>query len=191
MISLFSKGFSFLLQVILVVAVVLLFSWFDPFDLLAPTKTKLKNTPIQVESIKEIGKLITAEYYGEVIASLGEVVDQENKKDTELFSLGIKDVHAEFTDCLATLSLLDFKNKGDNCYEEFLKLNTFLHRSPLFERYLYFIFDNISGRTYKVSELNQELGSGKKERLFRRLQDMELLNLHGRFFRDIKTKIIS
>ncbi|MCA4894804.1 MAG: DUF4230 domain-containing protein [Cytophagales bacterium] len=59
-------------QIILVVAGVLVFSFFDPFGLLAPKKKTLQDTPISVVSIKEIGQLITAEYYGEVLSSLQE-----------------------------------------------------------------------------------------------------------------------
>jgi hypothetical protein len=58
------------IQVILVIAAVLLFSFIDPFGILAPRKKTLENTPITVVSIKEIGQLVTAEYYGEVLSSL-------------------------------------------------------------------------------------------------------------------------
>ena len=74
--NLIGKGASLVLQIIVVIAAVLVFSWFDPFDFLAPTKRTLKNTPIQIQSIREIGELITAEYYGEVISSLKEVIGE-------------------------------------------------------------------------------------------------------------------
>jgi len=78
--NLIGKGAGLVLQIALVVAAVLVFSYFDPFGFLSPKKKTLKNTPIQVRSIKEIGQLITAEYYGEVIASLGEVVNVKRRQ---------------------------------------------------------------------------------------------------------------
>src|SRR3954452_22724098 len=64
---------GFLTQAILVVAAVLLFSFFDPFNIFGSRKKTLKDTPTSVTSIKQIGELITAEYYGEVLGSLKEV----------------------------------------------------------------------------------------------------------------------
>lgn len=59
-----------IILVILVVAGVLVFTYFDPLGLLVTKRQKLQNTPVSVQSIREIGQLITAEYYGEVITSL-------------------------------------------------------------------------------------------------------------------------
>ena len=61
------KAIPFLLQVILVVVVIVVFAFWDPFGIFIPTKLKLKDTPVDVQSIRDIGQLITAEYYGEVI----------------------------------------------------------------------------------------------------------------------------
>lgn len=61
---------SLIIQIILVVAAVLLFSFFDPFGIFKPSEPKLEDTPVSLRSIKDIGQLISAEYYGEVIVSL-------------------------------------------------------------------------------------------------------------------------
>jgi len=74
------KAIPFLLQVILVVVVVVVFAFWDPFGIFIPTKLKLKDTPVDVQSIRDIGQLITAEYYGEVIGSYAHEV--EEKQDT-------------------------------------------------------------------------------------------------------------
>jgi len=68
----FFKNLAFLIQAAIVVAAVLLFSFFDPFGMFGSTKTKLENTTVSVESIRNIGELITAEYYGEVLSSFKE-----------------------------------------------------------------------------------------------------------------------
>jgi len=60
-----------LLDILIIVALILAFTLFDPFGLFSP-RAKLQNTANMVSQIKEIGELVTAEYYGEVIASLNE-----------------------------------------------------------------------------------------------------------------------
>ena len=82
-------------QIILVVAGMLVFSFFDPFGLLAPKKKTLQDTPISVVSIKEIGQLITAEYYGEVLSSLQEeliedVIQNQAEFDNQVSTLNQK-----------------------------------------------------------------------------------------------------
>lgn len=73
---------NLVVQIVLVVAAVLVFSFFDPFGLLVPKKQTLQDTPISVVSIKEIGQLITAEYYGEVLSSLHEqMIEEVDQKD--------------------------------------------------------------------------------------------------------------
>lgn len=64
--------FSFMLQAVIVVAAVLLFCYLDPFGWLRSKKKTLEHTPVTISSIKEIGQLISAEYYGEVVSSLNE-----------------------------------------------------------------------------------------------------------------------
>ncbi len=73
----FTKIPALVVQILLVIAAVVVFSFFDPFGLLAPKKKTLQDTPVSVISIKEIGQLITAEYYGEVLSSLqGELIEE-------------------------------------------------------------------------------------------------------------------
>lgn len=67
-----SDAFGFVIQAVLVIVGVLVFSYLDPFNLFGSTKKTLENTPVALSSIKEIGQLITAEYYGEVLTSLKE-----------------------------------------------------------------------------------------------------------------------
>jgi len=62
-----TKYISLLVQIILVVAAVVAFCWFDPFDILQMRKLRMQQTAVMVENIRAIGELYSAEYYGEVI----------------------------------------------------------------------------------------------------------------------------
>ena len=62
------KFLSEALGIIIVVACVIVFSYFDPFGWFAP-KAKIDSTAILVKEVKQIGEIITAEYYGEAITS--------------------------------------------------------------------------------------------------------------------------
>ncbi len=70
-----TKFIAFVLQAVLVIVGVIIFSILDPFDILISKKLTMKDTPTIVNSIQAIGKLITAEYYGEVIKASGEALE--------------------------------------------------------------------------------------------------------------------
>ncbi len=166
----FGKASSLILQIIVVVAAVLVFSWFDPFNILAPTKLKLKNTPIQVQSIKEIGQLITAEYYGEVISSLKEVVSENKYNEMQEFNYIVDDIHNEFKMTITEfVEEKELSNNEDIIYQEFKRFNPELTSDPLFNSYLYYIFEKIKDRNYKRNELNRELPISRQKTLIKRL----------------------
>src|SRR4051812_28360718 len=99
---------SFLIQAILVIAAVLLFSFFDPFNIFGSKKKTLKDTPVSVTSIREIGELITAEYYGEVLGSLKEI-------NVELLDSNINvlnDLNHRFADAMADMREKNLEFKG-------------------------------------------------------------------------------
>ncbi len=99
---------GFLMQVILVVAAVLVFSFFDPFNMFGSKKKTLEDTPISVSSIKEIGQLITAEYYGEVLGSLKEVnIEHLDSNINELSELNMN-----FAEAMADMRRKNLEFKG-------------------------------------------------------------------------------
>ncbi len=167
----FGKASSLILQIIVVVAAVLVFSWFDPFNMLAPTKLKLKNTPIQVQSIKEIGQLISAEYYGEVIASLKEVVAEQQYNEMHEFNYIVDDLHKEFKSTIADfVEDTELSNNKDVIYKAFLEFNSELVTDKaLFNAYLYYINEKIKDRNYKRNELDKELSLNKQKTLIKKL----------------------
>ncbi|WP_417588765.1 hypothetical protein [Owenweeksia hongkongensis] len=71
MITLISKYWKVILDAILIVAlIVLVFIW-NPFNVFGKG-IEFKPTTNMVMEVKKIGELVTAQYYGEVVASLGE-----------------------------------------------------------------------------------------------------------------------
>ncbi len=168
--NLFGKGASLILQIIIVVAAVLVFSWFDPFDILAPTKRTLKNTPIQIQSMREIGQLVTAEYYGEVISSLKEVIGEKQYNEMQEFNYTVDDLHKEFKYAIADFTEEELPNNNkDQIFDAFITINTELVNDSLYKTYLYYIFEKIKDRNYKRNEINRELEISDQKTLIKRL----------------------
>lgn len=99
---------GFLIQAILVVAAVLVFSFFDPFNIFGSKKKTLKDTPISVTSIKEIGELITAEYYGEVLESLKEINIERLDSNINVLS----ELNQNFAEAMADMQKRNLEFKG-------------------------------------------------------------------------------
>lgn len=82
------KHYKTILEALAIAALVVLFSLLDPFNWFS-RKIKIRDTPVSVENIRRIGELITAEYYGEAIASLPQSYS-EPIDSTEIASDGRK-----------------------------------------------------------------------------------------------------
>ena len=108
--TLFS-GLTLLMQIVLVVAGVLVFAWFDPFNIFTNSKLSIRDTPSHVRQIKEIGELITAEYYGEVISSYYDKEIQEAKLDKNRIKLEVEALDESF--CQELKSILNIDNEKD------------------------------------------------------------------------------
>jgi len=65
MIGLLQKHWKFIIDILIVIALCIAFSYFDPFKMFR--KTELHTTANIISNIKSIGELVTAEFYGEVI----------------------------------------------------------------------------------------------------------------------------
>lgn len=81
MIGMLLKNWKFILDIVIVLAVVVLIFLWNPFGIFGGG-VKLKDTANMVAEVNQIGQLITAEYYGEVIASIDEarldLIEEEN-----------------------------------------------------------------------------------------------------------------
>lgn len=81
------KNWKFLLDIVIVLAVVVLVFLWNPFGIFGGG-IKLKDTANMVSEVNQIGQLVTAEYYGEVIASIDEarlnLIEDENISNNAL-----------------------------------------------------------------------------------------------------------
>jgi hypothetical protein len=71
MIGLLLKNWRFILDIILVIGLVVLFFIWNPFGIFGG-ELKLTPTTNMVTEVKQLGQLVTSEYYGEVISSIEE-----------------------------------------------------------------------------------------------------------------------
>ncbi len=151
----FFSGLSFLVQAIIVVAVVLIFAYFDPFGLFSNNKLTLRDTPAQVQQIKAIGELVSAEYYGEVISSYKNIVElQINDAEARLLD-NIHDLDSSFKTGILKIKdvdkdqskefdkLCDSLSKQDNYFNDYLdeiraqlKIKWYQGRKKLLEKLL-------------------------------------------------------
>ena len=95
-----------------VLAGVIVLIYLKPWRLLASSKTTIANTAITITEINEIYQLITAEYYGEILASDLDVV--EAKKI--LLDVQKEDVQKELKEKMEDL-YLSVKNAVDEIYD--------------------------------------------------------------------------
>jgi hypothetical protein len=81
------KNGKFLLDIVIVLTVVVLVFLWNPFGIFGGD-VKLKDTANMVAEVNQIGQLVTAEYYGEVIASIDEarlnLIEDENISNNAL-----------------------------------------------------------------------------------------------------------
>ena len=80
MIALLIKNWKLLLDILIIVGAVILFSFFDPLGIFNNTQTQ--KTAYLVSGVRSIGQLVTAEYYGEVMSSWNDYQMKEFPEDT-------------------------------------------------------------------------------------------------------------
>lgn len=119
----------FLIQAALVVAGVLLFSFFDPLNIFNSRKLTMKDTPTVLEQFRQIGELITAEYYGEVLASSVEIENTQKTDMRKSLKSQLKKFEEEFV--IAVKRADDFRRDG-KFYREFKDKNPDLIDNDLY-----------------------------------------------------------
>lgn len=139
---LFWKQIGLALQIAIVVAAVLLFSFFDPFGWLKSKKLNLEHTPINVNSIRAIGQLYTAEYYGEVLNSLQDSRIQLVMEENVNLEQEYKDLHSQFQSSIMILieekSAINLRGLGKRrkLYDYFYHRFNDLTENPYYQDYL-------------------------------------------------------
>lgn len=136
------KHFRTILDALIIAAIMVAFAFFDPFHLFT-SKVNIRNTQVAVESIRQIGQLITAEYYGETIASLPQTLT-----DTITDEQIINEAQSLFNELLSAVNNLKalsqgkkpaLKVKEKNIENTFLDSNAWLARNrfyPFIIKYL-------------------------------------------------------
>lgn len=109
MIAYLIKNWKLFLDIIIVVGGIIAFTLFDPFGVF--TNTKLRGTANLVSSVRNIGELVTAEYYGEVIASLHE---------TRIYDLEPDTLYEKFENCYYSLKNIVVSEMMDSDEKHFL-----------------------------------------------------------------------
>lgn len=107
MIAWLVKNWKLFLDIVLVAGGIILFTLFDPFGVFS--SRSLKNTANILSSVKSIGELVTAEYYGEVISSLHGTMVYDLQPDT---------LQQEFERCLAEVKAEVEKNYLDKLKDD-------------------------------------------------------------------------
>lgn len=124
-------------QIVLVIAAVIVFSYFDPFGWLSPGKKKLEDTPISVASVREIGQLVTAEYYGEVMSTLHDSLLVEFEAGETAAGDEFPNLNARFVDALR-----DFYHRRDS-----IRVRAFNRRNDLTD-FFYSSYPSITNDIY-------------------------------------------
>ncbi|MGB3465978.1 MAG: DUF4230 domain-containing protein, partial [Cyclobacteriaceae bacterium] len=145
----FWSNITLLLQILIVIAVVLLLAYFDPFGIFGSKKQKLENTPVSVQSIREIDQLISAEYYGEVLTSLQEALIEDIRESAVSDRKEFESLRKQYED-----ALLDFHEKRNNVrlgflrrsnklYDLFYQEYSLLTGHPFYQVFIEVTLDNI------------------------------------------------
>lgn len=176
----FWKQIGLFVQIAIVVAAVLLFSFFDPFGFLKSKKLKLENTPINVSSIKEIGEFITAEYYGEVLNSLQQSrINQVIEKGVDM-KVQYQEIHDLYQNAIR--DLIDDKdmfrvskwNKKNDLYNYFYQRFNSLTSNPYYQDYMKWLLVQMTEKTEK--QLLKYFYNDEDDAL-RKLSDIDISNI--------------
>lgn len=163
----FWSSISQFVQIAIVVGAVLVFAFFDPFGFLTPRKQTLEDTPVSVRSIKEIGKLISAEYYGEVLTSLQESLIDEISTEIENDLTEITSVQDQFDQAILDLSerKVSFKknrfNEGKKLYDFFYQEYQSLAQHPYYQTFIEIVLD----KDYENNTRSGKIRRGEKKLL--------------------------
>ncbi|MEL6560923.1 MAG: DUF4230 domain-containing protein [Bacteroidota bacterium] len=176
----FWSNIGLIFQILIVVGAVVLLAYFDPFGIFGSKKQKLENTPVDVRSIREIGVLISAEYYGEVLTSLQEALVEEIKESAVNDSKEFEDLIATYQQSIGDFYerrrsiRLGLLRRGDKLYDLFYHDNPILTEHPYYQVFIKVLLEQnfidknserqflkslIKMKQTKVDELIEDIGN--------------------------------
>ncbi len=109
----------FAIQALLVVAAVLVFSYFDPFNIFNTRKLRVSDTSLIINSTKDMGELITAEFYGEVLTSSREAVEIKYTETQTALNNNLAAIHSDFVTALKSFPEKPFFATWKKHYADF------------------------------------------------------------------------
>ncbi|MFA6401113.1 MAG: DUF4230 domain-containing protein [Salinivirgaceae bacterium] len=145
MIALVLKYWKLMLDILIVVALCVAFSYFDPFKMFR--KAELKQTANMVSSVKDIGELVAAEYYGEVISFEGDTLKltEDNLTDsvkhfyslmvTDLDQISDKAKRGDMTNAISEV-IKRLKESNKDLYPAFMAFIAHKHFDKRIEKYV-------------------------------------------------------
>ncbi len=110
------KNIKSILDGLIIAGLIVVFALWDPLNFFN-SSPKLKDTPVTLRSVKEIGQLITAEYYGEVVESLKDSKIHDFNEDQ--VKMDAKDL---FNDLISSVMVL--KEKDDSLRKKLFSLKS-------------------------------------------------------------------
>ena len=137
------------LQIALVVGGVVLLALFDPFGIFGSKKQTLEDTPISVRSIREIGQLISAEYYGEVLTSLQEAIIEEIRESKVDDASEFEEIQTRYEEALRDFYdkrksvRLGIINRGNRLYDLFYDDYPILTGDPYFQDFIEVVLEEV------------------------------------------------
>jgi hypothetical protein len=124
----------FVVQAILVISAVVVFSYFDPFDIFNFKKLRMTDTSLIINSTKDIGELITAEFYGEVLVGSRESFEVNYQSQKDSLTQSISSIHKDFNLALNSIDP-KFLQNWNNLYKEFRDDNIRIFEAENFDIY--------------------------------------------------------
>jgi len=102
MINFILKKWKIIFDILIVIALCVAFSYFDPFQMFR--KTNLQQTANLLSNVQSIGELVTAEYFGEVITDESALIDDPANYSelAEQFNEDVKSIINELIDSNTT-----------------------------------------------------------------------------------------
>ncbi len=194
MIGFILKNWKLVIDILIVIALVIAFTFWDPFDIFQ--QSKLRQTANLLTSIRDIGQLVTAEYYGEVISSWKEFKLSEFPED--VITEHATDLFVELRNTLADpknskMEVKAIREKYDTLYSKLIafvglhyfpekkltKLYDAKHQSSPFERKILKKLKDEDANWKKRRDKNKEKSTLEKDDEFQDYLDSIPLYIGG------------
>jgi hypothetical protein len=171
------RHWKLLLDCIIVVAVIIAFSYWDPFKIF--NTTKLRNTATLVTGVREIGELVTAEYYGEVMSSWKQFKLTRYPQDT------IRDFAENVFVVMKTKLSVESLKTGSAEVMKFKNEIREPEEKDAYEKFIAFLGTKYLNKPLKKIYKNEILNPKMEARVLSKMHD-EIQNYHDKLQKKLK-----